>query len=154
MRTGTNADLDLTRNRIRHELIPHLKDRYNPAISEILARLASQAQDLFANEEREAQRLLAIVELPRAGVLVILNAQQLTALPAGSIRSVFRLIWQRENWPLGDMYYEHWDRMIQAAWGVTGAIDLPGGYHLCRRGAVVQVGPTAKKTNKTLSSGQ
>src|SRR5437763_1727376 len=39
----TNAELRFTRNRIRHELLPHLAQRYNPRIAAVLGRLAAQA---------------------------------------------------------------------------------------------------------------
>src|SRR5262249_45357023 len=39
-RDSSNADLALVRNRIRHELLPHLAAAYNPAVVSALCRLA------------------------------------------------------------------------------------------------------------------
>ena len=49
----SNWDLRYTRNRIRHELLPELFERYNPAIREGLNRLA----DLAAADEAWMERL-------------------------------------------------------------------------------------------------
>ena len=54
----TNKDLSITRNRVRHELLPLLKDRFSPAIVNVLARDAAIARrdaewlDEAANEQR------------------------------------------------------------------------------------------------------
>ena len=47
----TNADTRWTRNRLRHELLPMLRERYNPSVDDALLRLAAQAG--------EAQQLIA-----------------------------------------------------------------------------------------------
>ncbi|MDD8027003.1 MAG: tRNA lysidine(34) synthetase TilS, partial [Acidobacteriota bacterium] len=44
-RDETNRDTEILRNRIRHELIPHLENRYEPAVVHSLARLARIAAD-------------------------------------------------------------------------------------------------------------
>jgi tRNA(Ile)-lysidine synthase len=43
----TNEDTTHFRNRIRHDLLPQLKEAYNPAVHENLLRLAKNAQDLI-----------------------------------------------------------------------------------------------------------
>lgn len=45
---STNDDLEITRNRVRHELLPYLARHFNPRIKETLARMAGQLQ---ADEE-------------------------------------------------------------------------------------------------------
>ena len=40
---ATNADLDVPRNRVRHELLPLLAARYQPAVTRLLARTAAVA---------------------------------------------------------------------------------------------------------------
>jgi tRNA(Ile)-lysidine synthase len=44
----TNRDVAIPRNRVRHELLPLLADRFNPSIVKILAAEASLQQDLWA----------------------------------------------------------------------------------------------------------
>lgn len=43
---STNSDLQLERNRIRHELIPYLSNHLNPKVVEALARYARTAQEI------------------------------------------------------------------------------------------------------------
>jgi tRNA(Ile)-lysidine synthase len=60
---STNADLSLTRNRVRHELMPMLRG-FNPGVDEQLARLAEVARDEEAYWAGEMARLLAQMVLP------------------------------------------------------------------------------------------
>jgi tRNA(Ile)-lysidine synthase len=60
---ATNRDLSLTRNRVRHELMPMLRT-FNPGIDATLARLADIARDEDAFWEVEITRLLPQVLLP------------------------------------------------------------------------------------------
>jgi len=106
---STNADVTFTRNRIRAELLPLLKS-FNPEIVACLGRLAEQAEELYADLETEAIALLATVELPFAGPMVVLDRAKLAALSQSKIRSVFRRIWQREAWPMHAMTHRHWQR--------------------------------------------
>ncbi|HEX4154671.1 MAG TPA: tRNA lysidine(34) synthetase TilS [Acidobacteriaceae bacterium] len=60
---ATNRDLTLTRNRIRHELMPTLRS-FNPGIDTALARLAEIARDEEAFWQSEVARLLPQILLP------------------------------------------------------------------------------------------
>jgi tRNA(Ile)-lysidine synthase len=60
---ATNRDVSLTRNRVRHELMPMLR-QFNPAIDLALARLAEIARDEEAFWQAEVARVLPQVLLP------------------------------------------------------------------------------------------
>ena len=60
---SSNADVSLTRNRVRHELMPMLR-RFNPAADEMLANVATLARDEQAHWETEVARLLPQLLLP------------------------------------------------------------------------------------------
>jgi tRNA(Ile)-lysidine synthase len=139
-RDSSNADLHYTRNRIRHELLPHLAERYNPRIAEVLARLAAQAEEVSRAEEESGADVLREAELPRAGALVILDAGKLSAAPPRLVRMALRLLWQREGWPSGGMGHEHWQRLADLVRAEGGACDLPEFVHARRRGHVLQLG--------------
>ena len=48
---SSNLDPALTRNRIRHQLLPRLAAEYNPQIVAVLGRLAGQAEEVYGAEE-------------------------------------------------------------------------------------------------------
>lgn len=60
---SSNRDLDFTRNRVRHELMPLLRT-FNPAIDEVLARTAAIARDEESYWTAEAARLMPGLLLP------------------------------------------------------------------------------------------
>ena len=60
---ATNQDVSLTRNRVRHELMPMLR-QFNPGIDGALARLAEIARDEEAFWQAEVARVLPQVLLP------------------------------------------------------------------------------------------
>jgi tRNA(Ile)-lysidine synthase len=138
---STNTDLRFTRNRIRHQLLPHLARRYNPEIAAVLCRLAAQAEEAFRRVGALAQSLLAETELPRAGGLLIFNRQRLADAPRSVVCETFRLVWAREGWPSGRMSFAAWERIADAAQGKAAAVDLPGGVQIRCKERVVQLGP-------------
>ncbi|HEV2709807.1 MAG TPA: tRNA lysidine(34) synthetase TilS [Edaphobacter sp.] len=60
---STNADTAYTRNRIRHELMPQLR-QYNPSLDQTLANLAELAREEEARWQTELSRLLPQILLP------------------------------------------------------------------------------------------
>jgi tRNA(Ile)-lysidine synthase len=137
---STNRDPALTRNRIRHQLLPLLAAEYNPQIVAILGRLAAQAEEVYGAEEEQARALLAAAELPRAGALVVLDAERLASEGRSRLREALRLLWEREGWQVGGMGFDAWERVAAVALGELAAIDLPGGVRVRRHGRVVQIG--------------
>jgi tRNA(Ile)-lysidine synthase len=137
----SNADPRHTRNRIRHELLPHLEERYNPAVVAVLCRLAEQADEARRRAERSAAALLRRAELPRAGAVLVFDRGRLAVASRHLVREVFRLVWLREGWPQGEMGFRAWDRVASVVLGEAAAVDLPGGVRVRRRGRVLQVSP-------------
>jgi tRNA(Ile)-lysidine synthase len=136
---ATNADPRFTRNRIRAELLPLLKT-FNPDVVSALARLAEQANEAHEVVVEQARSLLRKAELPRAGDTVIIDAAALVAAPPLVVRSVLRLVWERDGWPTGDMGFDAWERAVEVATGIAAGCDFPGGISARHRGRVVQIG--------------
>jgi tRNA(Ile)-lysidine synthase len=137
---ASNDDLRYTRNRLRHALLPLLAEQYNPAIVRVLASLAAQAEEIYQSEEAAALALLSEAELPRAGPLLIFDRSRLLTAPRHRVREMFRLVWTRENWPVGGMDHAAWERVASVVFDDLTAVDLPGGLHFHRRERVVQAG--------------
>jgi tRNA(Ile)-lysidine synthase len=136
---SSNQDRRFTRNRLRLELIPLMERDYNPAVVEVLCRLAGQAGALHAEIEIEARELLEKAELPRAGEILVFAIERLRSVSANRVREMFRLVWQRENWPMGEMDLERWNRLIEIVAGSLRACDFPGRIHARLVGGVVQL---------------
>lgn len=137
---SSNADLSLTRNRLRHELLPLLARDFNPEVVSALIRLAEQAGEAQDLIEKQAADLLQKAELPRAGNLLIFNPERFSQTPPLLVRELFRLIWKREAWPEGAMTFHHWDQLALVAQGRKPTLDLPGSLHARHFRDVLQVG--------------
>jgi tRNA(Ile)-lysidine synthase len=135
---SSNRNLALTRNRLRHELLPYLA-RYNPAIARVLCRLAEQADEAYRAVEVQAGALLAEAEQPRAGAVLIFHRERLSAAPRRLVCEMFRLVWAREGWPAGRMSFAAWERLADVAHGKAPGVDLPGGVRALSRERVVQL---------------
>jgi tRNA(Ile)-lysidine synthase len=130
---ASNLDVRFTRNRIRHELLPML-ETFNPRIAEVLNRLSQQAAELYEFTEGETALLLKVVELPRAGAMLIFDVEKLEKLPEPQRRAVLRMAWQRECWPMLEMSFAHWERLAKLE-----SSDFPGGVRSERRARVFQL---------------
>lgn len=85
----TNADVSMPRNRVRHELLPLLAGRFQPAVARVLARTAEVAAAEDAYLEALARELAArAVQKEPRGVRLALPA--LTAAPLALQRRVLR----------------------------------------------------------------
>jgi tRNA(Ile)-lysidine synthase len=101
---ASNNDLSLMRNRVRHVLMPLLRE-FNPKVDEALARTAGIARDEEAFWQAEVERVLAQVLLPgkpvRGGGRAVstavgeescaLEIARLSAMPAALRRRVVRV---------------------------------------------------------------
>jgi tRNA(Ile)-lysidine synthase len=136
---SSNANPAFTRNRIRSELLPLLRT-FNPAIVDVLGRLAEQADEAHRGIAEEATRLLTEASRPRAGGLYVLDAETMAARPDYLVREVFRTAWAALGWPLDGMTADHWDRLVGIVRSDPTSADFPGGIHARRVGRVVQLG--------------
>lgn len=113
---ATNRNLDFTRNRVRHELLPTLVERYHAGTVDSLLRLGRLAADAQAALEPMVVQLLddAWPE-PRHGPAVHLNCQPLAAAPTHLVREAFVRLWRDRRWPLQDMSLDHWQSLAELA---------------------------------------
>lgn len=130
---SSNANPQFTRNRIRNEVLPLLRE-INPRVDEALLRLARQANEREAWISSQVTALLSKAVKPPAGDVYILDAEPLEQAESLLVREMFRTVWQSLGWPMGEMSAEHWERLAK---GDTG--DYPGGISVRRVGKVVQL---------------
>jgi tRNA(Ile)-lysidine synthase len=122
---ATNADVGILRNRVRHELLPLLRDRFTPGIVSVLDREATIARDDAAYLEAEAARVGARLITVTAAGAEILSDALLAEPPALSRRVLHEAQRQVSGRPFIDF------AAVDALWeyvasGATGPLDLPG----------------------------
>ncbi len=112
---SSNSDLRYTRNRVRHELLPHLADQYNPGVVDALTRLAGLAegvQDVVASLLGDLQTRCVRVDSPDQ---VTVDCQELASVSRYLVRELLIAVWQQQSWPLQAMGYERWEQLADLA---------------------------------------
>jgi len=128
----SNTDPAFTRNRLRHDLLPQLRESINPALDESLRRLSRQAADASALIARLARRELAASNVESSAETIRLRTRRLRTRPRVLIRETISLAWRRAEWPRQAMGFDHWDALA----GIVldgGRRTLPGGTDARRR---------------------
>jgi tRNA(Ile)-lysidine synthase len=138
----SNADPAFARNRVRHELLPYLESRFNPAVRQTLARTAS----LLADEEAAVAGLgrgLRERAGRREGPLVVLDRAALAEAPRAAARAAVREA-LRETGGLRGVGLAHVDRVLDLAasdFPSGRRLPLPGGRAAWFRFGEVAIGP-------------
>ncbi len=135
----TNNDTRWTRNRLRHELLPRLRESYNSAVDEALQRLAVQAdeaQEAIAGVARQlAGNCVAIERRPQRPigekvVRVRLECRGLRGARVIIVREICRAAWRDAGWPMQAMGFDEWRAIGDLVQGRRDApLNLPGGVH-------------------------
>ncbi|MFO0788922.1 MAG: tRNA lysidine(34) synthetase TilS [Pirellulales bacterium] len=146
---SSNSDSSYTRNRLRNELLPLLREQFNADVDAAVTRLATQAA--------EAQ---AVVEAIAAGVAracVVFESEPQPAAEAAStssrrvnritlrcrelrgqqplvVREVCKLAWKEAGWPLQSMGFSEWQLLASLIAGdsANSRANLPGNVAACR----------------------
>ncbi len=124
---SSNLDLRFDRNRIRHQLLPQLVRDWNPALPQVLARMAAVAHDEECYWEAEIDRL-APSFLVREPSAVLLRLEGLSDLPRAAVRRLIRRAVSEAKGDLRRFDFLHIERLRELAESRTGAgrLRLPG----------------------------
>ena len=109
----SNRSMRFTRNRIRHRLLPHLEEEYNPAVVEAILRLGETADgvqgivhELVLDVAEEA-----VTGLDADSETATLDCRVLQGLNHHLIRELFVWLWREMGWPQQQMGLEEWDAL-------------------------------------------
>jgi tRNA(Ile)-lysidine synthase len=138
---ATNADPAILRNRVRHELIPYLEARFNPAVREALARTAS----LLAAEADVLRGMAGAIAVRRdGGSAVVPRAAVVEAPPAIARLAVRAAI--RSAGGLRGVSLDHVDAVLDLAARASASgrrLPLPGRREAAIHFDEIRVGPAA-----------
>lgn len=134
----TNEDVSLTRNRLRHDLLPRLEQDFNPRVREHLCQLAEQAAGCDEALQIAAESLLDAAMLDQSEHIARLRRDTLAAVGRPLAREVFVRLWQRCGWSRQAMTFSHWDRLVDFVQSEQpAAVDLPGPISVRRRANMI-----------------
>lgn len=127
---STNSTAGYTRNRLRNEALPLLRQIAGNGIDSALLRLAEQAGRREGRLETLAEGWRLLVSRPH-GRGVAIDRSRLRGLPAPVVRAVARRVWQAAGWPEQSMDAPRWRRLAEALVAASPAsFDLPGCIHV------------------------
>ncbi|MGB3087596.1 MAG: tRNA lysidine(34) synthetase TilS, partial [Phycisphaerae bacterium] len=148
----TNRSRRHARNRIRHELLPLLRETFNPKVDEALLRLSDQAgaagevladalEAVWRQIVREApeRRVGALHPPPKA---ILIDADDFGALRPWLQGAILRRAVERLGGGLKHMSAERTRAAVEAllAKSVAGPVELPGGLVATRRRRAIRIG--------------
>jgi tRNA(Ile)-lysidine synthase len=119
-----NADPAFTRSRVRHQLLPAIREALGPGMPEALARTARMLRDDTEALDHWAARALEECRHPLGG----LDANRLAALPTAVRRRVIRLAALGSGAPAGTLAAVHIEAVdaLITNWRGQGPLHLPG----------------------------
>jgi tRNA(Ile)-lysidine synthase len=139
----TNRDPAYARNRLRHEILPLLRDRFNPQLDQALANLATLARDEEAYWGSELAR-----HLPPATSLqpLVLSTSQLAAAPPAFARRLVRRAVEIVKGDLHGIDFAHVERVLEIARSREGhhRMQAPG-LDICRSFDWIRIAPACRK---------
>lgn len=136
----TNRDTSLTRNFLRHELLPLLEERVNSQVREHLLRLSRQVAESQEIVQAQADQLLDAVLLDESPTCVRLQFEPFAKQHRHLVREAFVRLWSRRDWPRQGMTFSHWDALAEFAQNdELKSLNLPGGLTCRRRGRMMVI---------------
>lgn len=114
---SSNADLDRTRNRIRHELLPSLARDFNPEIHSALIRLARLGGEAYEVVENLAAELAARAVIERSDQQVTLRRKAFGGAAPIVVREALIVVWREQDWSRDAMGLAEWELLAEMVKG-------------------------------------
>ncbi len=111
---GTNNDTSMTRNRLRHVVLPLIREQINPQVDAALCRLAEQAFEIDEFLQQSVELLISSCLIDRQPAACRINTGLLKSESRHLIRAFFCELWGRQNWPRQAMGFSQWNRLAES----------------------------------------
>lgn len=104
---ASNLTTDYRRNRLRRELLPYLREKFNPGVDRAVLQLAEIMGAENAFLEELTGRILRRVLLKRGKGEAVLNLEDFLSLPPAVLRRLLRRAIREAGGSLQDLGYRH-----------------------------------------------
>jgi tRNA(Ile)-lysidine synthase len=112
---ASNLDPRFTRNRLRHEVLPLLAEKFNTRTDEALLRLGQLAAEAQATVDEHVARLAESVVATGETGRVVVDCRLLAGPSDFLIRELLVRIWKEQGWPRQAMTLAHWEDLARMA---------------------------------------
>lgn len=131
----SNESSMYARNRIRHELLPLIREQFNPQVDEALARLCEQARAVEEYLHETCTRMLESLIVEHNNRQLVLHVPSLTRRPRIIQTQLIREVVLRLGLGEGELASTHLNAVADLLAGEEGSkeIHLPGGLRVSRR---------------------
>lgn len=136
---SSNAVSDFTRNLIRNQVLPSLRETFGEHVDQSLRRLGAQAAEAHAVIEALAREVAGhSIQRPIAAGTLIIDPAQFGAAPRLVVREAMKMAWETAGWPLQSMGAAEWERLYALTQDPAAcSFDLPGGISAAWESGVV-----------------
>lgn len=137
----TNREVAYTRNRIRHVLLPALREQFNPRVEAALVRLSQQVRDVQELIDELAGELLHSALRESAPERVELDVAPLRTARPHLVREALRMLFVQQGWPRGQIGFDAWVELAELAQTaqVPKSLTLPQGITARYRRSVLTI---------------
>ncbi len=111
----SNDDIQFTRNRIRHQLLPELAEQFNPGVVDALLRLGTLAGEVRTVIDRIVDDLTRRCVSHDGADTVRSDAAALTGQPRYVVRELLIAVWRDCHWPMQAMGFTQWELLADMA---------------------------------------
>jgi tRNA(Ile)-lysidine synthase len=138
---ATNADVSITRNRLRHKLIPDIEREFNPRVKSALVKLGQTAGSFYLLVREIADEVFENTKMLGGEDEVCLNVEEFAKLPPAIQTLIIDKSVRAVLGALPHLNFEHYLEIISLCGeqGYAKAIRLPKGLEARRESYVLKI---------------
>ena len=127
LRDASNEESKFSRNFIRNEVLPVVRERFGNSIDHSLSRISDQASELTAFLDEQAAHLAGSAIKHQSEKQLTFSVTSCESEPAIIVRHLLKTAWRDAGWPEQDMTQAWWNILCKLAQGTsTETQNLPG----------------------------